>query len=182
MRCPGCGIELNHSALRRKRCGSCGYILPVVGSKAGQTKSQKVAQIVSEGGLKLPPPKRKPVNIAGKNVGNPDEEYREGVVHTTDIEDQPYISEEPSITTEEPEFTVPAQIRTPSQKVRKPRRIRDASEKTLKVEVLPPPPPQNVIYTPMPEKKAFWQDMALVVFIIISSLTITALLIVYMKT
>lgn len=169
MRCPGCGIELNHTALKRKKCLSCGFILPVISAQKSETPE---VPVVSAGGLKLPPPKRKPVSIGTESTMEDD--YREGVVHTTQVPDEPFISEEPSITTEEPDFPLPPKTSESISFSRKPRRIREESEKTLKVEMLPPP----VTTTATSD---IWKDRALIFFIIISTLSITILLYLFLK-
>ncbi|MBU1220092.1 hypothetical protein KKF34_10360 [Myxococcota bacterium] len=171
MRCPGCGIELNHTALKRKKCLTCGFILPVISAQKSETSE---APVVSSGGLKLPPPKRKPVSIGAESAM--DDDYREGVVHTTQVPDEPFISEEPSITTEEPDFPLPPRP-TSSESItfsRKPRRVREESEKTIKVEMLPPPVPPSAT-------SDIWKDRALIFFIIISTLSITILLYLFLK-
>lgn len=170
MRCPGCGIELNHTALKRKKCGTCGFILPVI---SVQKSDVTETPVVSAGGLKLPPPKRKPVTIGSESL--PEDDYREGVVHTSDIPDEPFISEEPSITTEEPEFPLKSHPAPESISfTRKPRRIREESEKTIKVEMLPPPAPPSA-------GSDIWKDRALIFFIIISTLSITILVYLFIK-
>jgi hypothetical protein len=168
LRCPGCGNELSHKDLKVKRCASCRYILPVIDSASG---SGSMSANMRAKGPGLPPPKRKPLTLG---MGGFDD-YQVGVVNAEQMPDEPFVSNEPSITTYQPDLVLPKPPNSPNSP-RKPRRVRKPRyDKTIKVTMLPPPEEG------MRDKSRFWTEIGLISIIILCTLAITAVIIFYLQ-
>ncbi|MBU1538015.1 hypothetical protein KKF84_22070 [Myxococcota bacterium] len=179
MLCPGCGNSLSHKDLQRKRCGGCDYILPVIIQKervegAAPPRRQTLNPA-------LPPPKRKPLSLEMDAMSQTDE-FQAGEVFAVQVIDEPNITREPSMTTDEDHGIIlphPPPPPAVEQVKRVPRGAKKSQfDKTIKVNMRELP---NVDEIRRQNKKKFVEDLILIVFIIISFLALTAILIMYLK-
>jgi hypothetical protein len=190
LRCPGCGIELSHNDLNKKECGGCGYFLPVINSKKsvpvndGKTMPINMQQIKAmhesekkDAFSRIPLPTRKVVSMGINVVSEPDE-FKSGEVNSPDKHNLGFVTNEPSISTDEPEI-IPSVLKKQRaqerrKKMRQERRQKKSFEKTIRIQL---PPPEIV----EDDTKRFWKDILLISIIIIPSLIVAFLLINYLK-
>ena len=111
-----------------------------------------------------------------------DEQFKAGEVMAVAMHDEPNISSEPSITTEEDHgiiLPVPPPPPAAAQNKRIPRGAkRSQYDKTIKVNMDELP---SVDTLQKQHRKKFWEDMVLILIIIVCFLALTAILIMYLK-